>query len=126
MAARPRRSTAGTTTRNASARPASVRLLTHQGASRDDAIDQTFDDAGWIFHLRLKGTHGQYDKASVAIELANDLALDLDLRLPALLPRRDHRVSLELPRGHDELFLIARGGGRWCRETARSCPAAAA
>jgi hypothetical protein len=45
---------------------------------RDGKIYQTFDDRFWIFHLGLKGTRGQYDKASVAIELANELALTLD------------------------------------------------
>ena len=45
---------------------------------RDGTIYQTFDDACWIYHLGLKGTNGQYDKASVAIEFANELALDLD------------------------------------------------
>ena len=45
---------------------------------RDGTIYKTFDDAGWIFHLGIKGTNGRYDKSSVAIEFANELALDLD------------------------------------------------
>ena len=45
---------------------------------RDGTIYQTFDDSFWIYHLGLKGTSGQYDRASVAIELANELALTLD------------------------------------------------
>ena len=45
---------------------------------RDGSIYKTFDDAGWIFHLGIKGTNGRYDKSSVAIEFANELALDLD------------------------------------------------
>lgn len=45
---------------------------------RDGTIYKTFEDSGWIFHLGLKGTHGRYDKSSVAIEFANELALDLD------------------------------------------------
>ncbi|MEO8378438.1 MAG: N-acetylmuramoyl-L-alanine amidase [Acidobacteriota bacterium] len=42
---------------------------------RDGTIYQTFDDSGWIYHLGLKGTYGRYDRPSVAIELANELAL---------------------------------------------------
>lgn len=42
---------------------------------RDGKIYRTFDDAGWIYHLGLKGTNGRYDRSSVAIELANELAL---------------------------------------------------
>jgi len=45
---------------------------------RDGTIYQTFDDAGWIYHLGLKGTKGRYDRASVAIELANEGPLRLD------------------------------------------------
>jgi hypothetical protein len=45
---------------------------------RDGTIYKTFEDAAWIFHLGLKGTKGRYDQASVAIEFANELALDLD------------------------------------------------
>ena len=45
---------------------------------RDGTIFQTFDDSYWIYHLGLKGTHGLYDKASVAIEFANELGLELD------------------------------------------------
>lgn len=45
---------------------------------RDGTIYQTFDDAEWIYHLGLKGTKGAYDRASVAIEFANELALQLD------------------------------------------------
>ena len=45
---------------------------------RDGTIYKTFDDSGWIFHLGLKGTNGRYDRSSVAIELANELELDLD------------------------------------------------
>ena len=39
---------------------------------------RAFQDAGWIYHLGLKGTKGQYDKQSVAIEFANEGPLDLD------------------------------------------------
>ena len=53
----------------------------HVGApwlvDRDGTIYKTFDDVGWTYHLGLKGTHS-YDKTSVAIEFANELALDLD------------------------------------------------
>jgi len=45
---------------------------------RDGTIYKTFEDCGWIHHLGLKGTNARYDKASVAIEFANELALDLD------------------------------------------------
>jgi len=45
---------------------------------RDGTSYQTFDDSGWIHHLGLNGTHGRYDKASVAIELANEGPLTLD------------------------------------------------
>jgi hypothetical protein len=47
-------------------------------ASRDGTIYKTFDDAAWIYHLGIKGTNGRYDKASVAIEFANELGLALD------------------------------------------------
>jgi N-acetylmuramoyl-L-alanine amidase len=43
---------------------------------RDGTIYKTFDDAAWIYHLGLKGTKGVYDKSSVAIEFANELALE--------------------------------------------------
>lgn len=43
---------------------------------RDGTIYRTFqNDAEWIFHLGLKETDGKYDKASVGIELANELEL---------------------------------------------------
>jgi hypothetical protein len=45
---------------------------------RDGTIYKTFDDSGWIYHLGIKGTNGRYDKASVAIEFANELGLALD------------------------------------------------
>ena len=45
---------------------------------RDGTIYKTFDDSAWIYHLGIKGTNGRYDRASVAIELANEGALDLD------------------------------------------------
>lgn len=45
---------------------------------RDGSVYQTFDDAEWIYHLGLKGTNGYYDRASVAIEFANELRLQLD------------------------------------------------
>ena len=45
---------------------------------RDGTIYKTFEDAAWTFHLGLKGTGGRYDRSSVAIEFANELALDLD------------------------------------------------
>ena len=45
---------------------------------RDGTIYQTFDDAEWIYHLGLKGTNGCYDRASVAIEFANELGLQVD------------------------------------------------
>lgn len=45
---------------------------------RDGTIYNTFDDQGWIYHLGLPGTNGRYDKSSVAIEFANEGALDLD------------------------------------------------
>ncbi|HEY0143192.1 MAG TPA: N-acetylmuramoyl-L-alanine amidase [Thermoanaerobaculia bacterium] len=54
----------------------------HVGApwlvDRDGTVYRTFDDRNWIYHLGIKGTNGRYDKASVAIEFANELALDLD------------------------------------------------
>ncbi|MBC8130200.1 MAG: N-acetylmuramoyl-L-alanine amidase [Rhizobiaceae bacterium] len=40
---------------------------------RNGTIYKTFDDTNWIYHLGLKGTVGKYDKASVAIEFANEL-----------------------------------------------------
>ena len=45
---------------------------------RDGTIYKTFEDSGWIYHLGLTGTNGRYDKASVAIEFANEGPLDLD------------------------------------------------
>ncbi len=45
---------------------------------RDGTIYKTFNDTDWIYHLGLKGTAGRYDKCSVAIEFANELALRLD------------------------------------------------
>jgi hypothetical protein len=45
---------------------------------RDGTIYKTFDDSGWIYHLGLKGTRGHYDKSSVAIEFANELAVRPD------------------------------------------------
>ncbi|HXM26983.1 MAG TPA: peptidoglycan-binding domain-containing protein [Chthoniobacterales bacterium] len=43
---------------------------------REGTIYRTFkDDSQWIFHLGLKGTNGLYDKASVGIEMANELEL---------------------------------------------------
>lgn len=42
---------------------------------RDGTIYKTFEDLGWIYHLGLKGTNGRYDKSSVAVEFANELAL---------------------------------------------------
>jgi hypothetical protein len=45
---------------------------------RDGTVYSTFPDIGWIYHLGLPGTHGNYDKASVAIELANEGPLTLD------------------------------------------------
>lgn len=40
---------------------------------RNGTIYNTFNDHGWIYHLGLKGTYGKYDRASVAIEFANEL-----------------------------------------------------
>jgi len=45
---------------------------------RDGTVYKTFEDSAWIYHLGLKGTNGRYDKSSVAIEFANELALDLE------------------------------------------------
>ena len=45
---------------------------------RDGTIYKTFDDREWIFHLGLPNTNGKYDKASVAIEIANEVDLKLD------------------------------------------------
>lgn len=45
---------------------------------RDGTIYKTFEDTGWIYHLGLNGTKGRYDRASVAIELANEGPLSLD------------------------------------------------
>jgi hypothetical protein len=43
---------------------------------RKGTIYRTFkDDSQWIFHLGLKGTNGLYDKASVGVEMANELEL---------------------------------------------------
>ena len=43
---------------------------------RDGTIYRTFkDDREWIFHLGLADTQGQYDKASIGIEFANELEL---------------------------------------------------
>lgn len=68
---------------------------------RDGSIYKTFDDIAWIYHLGLKGTNGRYDKASVAIEFANELELSLDGdRLYAFgmnTPNTVHRVVSHLP-----------------------------
>ena len=45
---------------------------------RDGTIYKAFEDSAWIYHLGLKGTKARYDQSSVAIEFANELALDLD------------------------------------------------
>ena len=45
---------------------------------RDGTIYRTFDDAYWIHHLGLKGSNSRYDRTSVAIEFANELALELE------------------------------------------------
>jgi hypothetical protein len=45
---------------------------------RDGTILKAFDDNGWIYHLGLPGTKGQYDNSSVAIQLANEGPLALD------------------------------------------------
>lgn len=45
---------------------------------RDGTIYKTFEDLAWIYHLGLKGTSGRYARASMAIEFANELALELD------------------------------------------------
>lgn len=45
---------------------------------RDGTIYKTFDDTGWIYHLGLIGTKARYDRAAVAIELANEGPLSLD------------------------------------------------
>jgi hypothetical protein len=47
-------------------------------ADRDGTIYKTFEDLGWIYHLGLTGTNGQYDRSSVAIEFANEGPLTLD------------------------------------------------
>lgn len=72
------RSTAGTSTRYASARGLCVRRSGAPSASRDGTIYKTFDDTAWTYHLGIKGTNGRYDKSSVAIEFANELGLALD------------------------------------------------
>ena len=45
---------------------------------RDGTVYRAFADTGWIYHLGIPGTHGRYDRASVAIELANEGPLELD------------------------------------------------
>ena len=45
---------------------------------RDGTIYKAFEDSACIYHLGLKGTNASYDKSSVAIEFANELALDGD------------------------------------------------
>jgi hypothetical protein len=45
---------------------------------RDGTVYRTFDDKGWIYHLGLPGTSAKFDRASVAVELANEGALALD------------------------------------------------
>jgi len=45
---------------------------------RDGTIYKAFNDLGWIHHLGIPGTNARYDKASVAIELANEGPLTLD------------------------------------------------
>ena len=42
---------------------------------RDGTIYKTFEDMDWIYHLGIRGTNGRYDRMSVAIEFANELAL---------------------------------------------------
>ena len=49
---------------------------------RDGTIYETFNDAGWIYHLGLKGTKGQYDKQSVAIEFANEGTQHIPIKKP--------------------------------------------
>ena len=60
---------------------------------RDGAVYKTFEDEEWIYHLGLPGTKGLYDRAAVAIELANEgpLALDGD-RLYAFGLHTPHTV----------------------------------
>lgn len=45
---------------------------------RDGTVYKTFDDREWIYHLGIKNTNGKYDKASVGIEIANEVDLQLD------------------------------------------------
>lgn len=45
---------------------------------RDGTIYKTFDDKHWNYHLGIPNTAGKYDKASVGIEIANEVDLRLD------------------------------------------------
>ncbi|HEX6160763.1 MAG TPA: N-acetylmuramoyl-L-alanine amidase, partial [Thermoanaerobaculia bacterium] len=51
----------------------------HVGApwlvDRNGHIYRTFDDTGWIYHLGIRGSNAHWDRASVAIEFANELGL---------------------------------------------------
>jgi hypothetical protein len=44
---------------------------------RDGTIFKTFDDREWIAHLGIKNTQQKYDKASVGIEIANEVDLQM-------------------------------------------------
>lgn len=44
---------------------------------RDGTIYRTFDDRHWAAHLGITNTNNKYDKASVGIEIANEVDLKL-------------------------------------------------
>jgi len=53
------------------------RIGTPWVVDRDGTIFRTFDDSQWAAHLGIQNTNNKYDKASVGIEIANEV----DLRL---------------------------------------------
>lgn len=53
------------------------RIGTPWVVDRDGTIYKTFDDREWIAHLGIPNTQNKYDKASVGIEIANEVDLQL-------------------------------------------------
>jgi len=53
------------------------RIGTPWVVDRDGTIFRTFDDRQWIAHLGIPNSNNKYDKASVGIEIANEVDLKL-------------------------------------------------
>ena len=51
------------------------RIATAWVVDRDGTIYKTFDDRQWAAHLGIQNTDNKYDKASVGIEIANEVDL---------------------------------------------------